>query len=63
MVRVTDGNSQGIGDIMRLWRLGEIEQEGDHALYLLLLGAAISDGRALDLQRRIFVDGRSSPRG
>lgn len=62
MMRVADGDGQRIGDVMGFGNLGEIEQDGHHALNLKFLSATVSDGRTLDFQGRVFGDGHAHPR-
>ena len=52
-VQMTDRNGEGVGGVVRRRRRVEAEQQADHALDLVLVGAAVADDGALDLGRRI----------
>ena len=55
-VHVADGDRQRVGGVVRRRRLGQPEQQLDHLLHLVLLGAAVADDGALDLGRRVLED-------
>ena len=62
-MHVADGHGEGVRGVERLRRLGEAEQQRDHVLHLVLLGAAVADHRALDFGRRVFGDDEAGLRG
>jgi len=53
-VDVADGDSECVGGVSGLGRLVQVEQPGDHELYLLLSGEAIADDGALDGERSVL---------
>ena len=57
---MTDRDGERVGRVVRRRHRGEAEQQLDHLLHLLLLGAAVADHRALDLGRRV-LDDRQTP--
>ena len=54
---MADRHGQRIGGVVRRRRLGEAEQQLDHLLHLVLLGAAVADDGALHLGGRVLDDG------
>ena len=55
-MQMTDRHGQRVGGVVRRRRLRQAEQQLDHLLHLVLLGAAVADDRALDLRRRVLDD-------
>lgn len=53
---MTDGNRQGICDIVRAGNFWQAQDHLDHLLHLVFLRAAIPDSRLLHLERRVFAN-------
>src|SRR5687767_3457311 len=55
-MQMTDGHGERVGGVVRRRRFVETEQQLDHLLHLVLLGAAVTDHRPLDLGRCVLDD-------
>ncbi len=62
-VEMADGDGEGIGGVGGLGDLIEIQKTGDHLLHLVFFGAAVSNNRGLDGERRVSGDFESGGSG
>src|SRR6185503_14052185 len=53
-MQMTYRDGQRVGGVVWRGRFRQTEQQFDHLLHLMLLGAAVADHRALDGSRRVF---------
>lgn len=62
MMRMTHGDSERVGGVIRLW-IGFRQQHADHHANLRLFAVACADNRLLHQVRRIFRDRQPAARG
>ena len=55
LLRVGDGNGEGIGGVVRARNMSEFEKHSDHFLHLGFLGLSKASNGLLDLQRSVFA--------